>query len=141
MKHLLICGWAFVAAATLSACGSGGGASSFDASEAITLTNSTAPTETVADQGERAAAILDRVNAMTVSSMFGESNDPELPIITASSDCVGTTCEFIVPQIDPRNPIFSITLDDILLSEGRVDTLRAVLTKKAPSEGFFVEPR
>ncbi len=93
-------------------CGGGGGGSPEqqyrqpDVGQAVQLTGASSPTESVADQGERAPGILGRADSIIASTIFGTSDNPLLPAIHAPAECSGSTCSVSIPAVG-----FSYDLD------------------------------
>ena len=130
---------AIAALAILTACGGGGGSSSsgsgdspdrsfgsFDKEEAIRLTNSMAPEETIADQLARAPTILTRTDALIVSTFYGETDSPQLPTFNLEPDCIGTTCTFTEPQTGLSTTVDISEAQDLVAN---TDIQREVLTR------------
>ena len=87
-------------ALTLAACGGGGGgakpATSLlpDVERARTLTGSTAPTETVEQISARVAGILGRSDSLIISTMRGETTNPDVPSFSIRTDCQAAACSY-----------------------------------------------
>ena len=99
---------AAVALLSLAACGGngsggGGGAASsglrLDPARAQSLTDSSPPAETAAAARARAAALVDRSDSLVVSTVFGNTSDPDVSGFRARANCSGTRCVWTEPRI------------------------------------------
>ena len=122
---------------SLAACGGGGGgggggaggggASSglrLDPARAQALTGASPPAETVADVRASSAALIERSNSLVVSTVFGNSSNPDVPSFQIRASCSGTACTWR----EPRSGISgTISLRDLESASGA--SSRAVLGK------------
>ena len=96
----------------MAGCGGGGGGSPEqqyrqpDVGQAVQLTGASSPTESAADQGERAPGIPGRADSIIASTIFGTSDNPLLPAIQAPAECSGSTCSVSIQAVG-----FSYDLD------------------------------
>lgn len=127
MRRLSALVLAVAATGALIACGGGKGPDPFiDRDSAISLTGSTAPIETVANQAARSAAIVERADSLVVSTTYAETDDARIPRFHIVADCSGTRCTLQEPTTRFSQ---TITLDDLLDAESGMVRSRAVLTR------------
>ena len=112
----------------LAACGGGGGSAAgvsplLDVGAARTLTGSTAPAETPADQRARAFSISPRFDTIAVSLVDVETNNPQFAGIGATPRCSRRQC---VVDLGPRIQPFTVGLEDIEVPR---ENAVAILTK------------
>ena len=115
---------------TLAACGGGGGGGIAaistplsDLDEVRALTGSQPPVETAADQRARAAGIVERADSLIMSTIVGETTDPNLPTLEYRTNCAGARCSWRESTTGASD---SIHLSDLRFRSG---SSRAVLTK------------
>ena len=87
------------------------------------LTGSQAPVETPADQAARAPGIVERADSLIMSTVVGETTDPNLPTLQYRTSCAGTRCSL---RESTTGFSRSIRLSDLRFVSG---SSRAVLTK------------
>lgn len=120
-------------ALSLAAClggggGSGGGADAgaaplADPGGVRVLTGSQAPAESPADQRARAPGIVSRADSLIVSTLIGETTNPQLPTLRFLTNCAGTRCSWRETTTG-LSGVFG--LQDLVFESG---DSRAILTK------------
>ncbi len=129
MNRIAMCVSVFGLAVGLSACGGSGGSSTSSTDAATrSLTGASAPQERVADQLARAPAIAARVNAIALSTVYGETTNPQFPEVTLIAACDAESFSCTIGDTQGRiNRVIDIA--DLAAQEIRFDASRAVLTK------------
>ena len=84
------------------------------------LTGLSAPAETQAAQLERASGIFGRSDSLILTTMHGETGNPELPAFRLVTQCSGTQCTVTEPL---TNTVDTIDLIDVPLRQGIPEAL------------------
>ena len=114
------------AAFTLSACGGGGGGGGGGGTPALTVTQIQAltglgpPVETVTAQRSRSPNIASRADSLILSTMYGETSDPDFPTFTLRARCGGTRCTLTEPGSGYSDTIY---LSDFEIVHGPTQVL------------------
>ncbi|WP_419906614.1 hypothetical protein [Hoeflea sp.] len=96
-----------------------------DQKDIISLTSSSSPDETASEISARSAAIFSRIDSLTASTFYGETDNPGLPTFNIAADCRGAYCTLTEPRSGLSE---TISLADLANFES-TGTGRVVLTK------------
>ena len=107
---------ATLALSLLAACGGGGQSQlgpTLDLESVRELTGASAPAEAPAAQTARAPGIVSRSDSLVVSTIYGDTDHPDIPTYRLRADCSGTECQMSEPSTGFSQ---TVRLDDLELS-------------------------